>query len=133
MGVPVALLVGIGLVFAVFIGLNLIMSRLSKRMEGQPVPSLEADAAKIASDEKPSLFYFHSPHCGPCKAMTPHLKAMKAANQPVVIVDVSRDMETAQKFGVMGTPTVMRVRGGQVEKVLMGAQSAAALQALLAA
>ncbi len=46
-------------------------------------------------------------------------------------VDVSRDMQTAQKFGIMGTPSLVLVQGGKIQEFLVGAQTEDKMKSLL--
>lgn len=103
----------------------------AKGAEGKVSPPYEDLLGEGLRDCRQLLFYFHSEHCGPCRQMTPRLEALAQQRGCVVIVDVAHNREAAHRFGVRVTPTLMRVRGGVIDKVVVGAISEAKLQALL--
>lgn len=116
-------LVGVGLAWGLS---QWLASRASTRI-GQPVQDLLPDS-DVAS-EPDTLLWFHSPTCGPCRAMEPAIQALIQAGRARAI-DVTEQPEVARMFGVMATPTTVRVKHGQVEKVHTGFLSASALEAL---
>jgi thioredoxin 1 len=123
-------LVAVALAFVLFVvGLRVFMVLRIKRQEGKPAPELTGRLGRAARGRDKALFYFYSPSCGPCKPMTPVVKAMRGN---VHAVDITQDMETARKFGVMATPTTVLVRHGVVQQILVGPQPAPALKALMA-
>ncbi len=58
---------------------------------------------------------------------------MAAEGRPVHAMDVFLDPRPAMALGVIGTPTVVMVRDGQVADVLVGAQSPERLRELIGA
>lgn len=94
--------------------------------------SVGAEAAPVGGAAvEDGLVYFYSPTCGPCRAMSPAVHALKAAGKPVHAVDVTRDPATAGAYGVMATPTTVAVRAGRVVDVKLGVLSPAHLAAML--
>lgn len=79
-----------------------------------------------------ALVWFHSPTCGPCRAMKPAITAVAGAGATVVHIDVSQRPDVAQAFAVMATPTTVLVREGVVRDTRVGAQRREQLEALLA-
>lgn len=123
-------LVSIVLALVLFVvGLRLFMVLRIKRQEGKPVPELPGKLGRAARGRGRSMFYFYSPQCGPCKAMTPVVKGMRGN---VFAVDITKDMDVARQFGVMATPTTVLVKQGVVQQILVGPQPAPTLQALMA-
>ncbi len=114
------------------VGMQVFLVLRVRRQRGRPVPELAGRLGRAARDRAPSLFYFHSPACGPCRAMTPMVRKLPGFERTVFEVDVTRDMETARRFGVMATPTTVVVQAGVVRDVRVGPQSEATLKALLA-
>ncbi len=115
----------LGIVLVVF-GLQFWMGRRMKGLEGKAVP---VDGAERAGRQ---LYYFFSPSCGPCRSMSPVIDELGQSHNGVIKVDVSEDCETARRFGVMGTPSLVLVNDGVVAKVLVGAQPRKRLESLLA-
>lgn len=112
---------------ALLMGLNLLSVWFSRRKIGQPAPAMPG-----APSVEKALYYFYSPSCGPCRAMTPVVKAMASEDPRVRAVDVSHDPEVAMRFGVMATPTVVLVAEGRIADVVVGPQGADRLRALIA-
>src|SRR5512139_859232 len=105
-------------IFVVVMQLRLFFS--AKRAQGKPAPNFD-DLIDEAQRGKPLLlFYFHSEYCGPCRRMTPLIETVAAESGAVIVIDVSRQPEAALRFGVRVTPTLMRVRNGIIEKVVVG-------------
>jgi len=119
--------------FVAFFGLQIFMVRRVRKQQGKPAPELAGPAGARVAGGKAALFYFYSPACGACRAMTPVVRQLAQGDPGVFPVDVSQDMDTARRFGVMATPTTILVRGGVVERVLVGAQPEATLRGLVAA
>ncbi|MCB9673245.1 MAG: thioredoxin family protein [Alphaproteobacteria bacterium] len=87
------------------------------------------DASHLtAAGAETSLVWFHSPTCGPCRAMEPTIHEL-AKSHPVRIVDVSKDPETAMAMSVMATPTTLVVKEGKVVDVMLGAVPRGRLEA----
>jgi thioredoxin 1 len=123
-------LISVVLAFVLFVvGLRVFMVLRIKRQEGKPVPELSGKLGRVARARGRSLFYFYSPQCGPCRAMTPVVKSMRGN---VHAVDITQDMETARRFGVMATPTTVLVSEGVVQQILVGPQPESTLRGLMA-
>ena len=114
------LLLALVLVIVLIAGLQLFMMLRFKRQEGTAAPSLDGLLPEGISPQPRMLFYFYSEHCGPCKAVTPLVDELQGRHEGVVKVDVRRNMEIARRFGVMGTPTLIRVEDGRIAKIHVG-------------
>lgn len=67
-----------------------------------------------------SLIYFFSPTCHNCKHQTPIVEKMKKKYSHVVSFDISKDIASARKFGVMATPTIYIMNKNVVKDILLG-------------
>jgi thioredoxin 1 len=78
---------------------------------------------EITSADK-AVIRFTATWCPPCKALAPIFDEVAAENPEVTtfIVDVDTYPELAQKFGVRGIPTLMRIEKGSVKMQTTGAQ-----------
>ncbi len=112
--------------------LRIWMAIKMQKMQGKPAPELPGRLGKAVRKGTPTLFYFYSPSCGACKAMTPVVQKMAKKGKSVFPVDISRDMDTARKFSVMATPTTILVSEGKVQQVFIGPQPETELVRMIA-
>ncbi len=70
----------------------------------------------IINTDKPVLVDFYADWCGPCKAVTPVLKQVKASFNDgvrIIKVNVDNNPSLAGRFGIQSIPTLMLFRKGQ--------------------
>ncbi|MEM9659286.1 MAG: thioredoxin family protein, partial [Planctomycetota bacterium] len=91
--------------------------------------SLCAVSATFADEAM--LLNFTSPNCGPCRQMKGAIRQLAAAGYRVEVVDVSRDPQTAQRFGVNSWPTFVVLADGRERARISGIVSYNRLAALL--
>ena len=131
MGGMMAFLYALGGFVILFFGFQYLMVFKMKLKKGKDAPELSGKYAKAVRSGKKSLFYFYSQNCGACKAMTPIIENYSRKNPQYFKVDVQNDMETARKFGVMGTPSTVIIEGGKIREFLVGPVSEEKLSTLL--
>ena len=63
------------------------------------------------------LLDFYTDSCGPCKALSPVLDEISAdfPNLKVAKVEVTKNFDLSQQFGVMSVPTVVFMKNSQVK------------------
>jgi thioredoxin 1 len=82
------------------------------------------------SAKKPVLVDFFAVWCGPCKAQSPIVdEVSKELGDSAVVgkIDVDENPDTAQKFQVMGIPSLKIFRNGEVVEEFTGLQQRATL------
>jgi thioredoxin 1 len=99
---------------------------LARRMLGRQIPE-----PSPAEGSGVRLYYFWSPHCGMCRGMTPLIDRLRETRSDLIKVNLAESRELAGSFGIAATPTLVLVRDGVVEKVLLGAQSETRILELL--
>ena len=71
---------------------------------------------EIINGDKPVLIDFYADWCQPCKMMPPILKEVKShfgEKIRILKVDVDRNQEIAQKWGIQSIPTLMIFKNGE--------------------
>lgn len=86
---------------------------------------------QIVESGKPALLDFYADWCGPCRVLLPTVE--KLANKydddfVIAKVNVDRNPELAQQFGVRSIPALFFVADGKVQEGLVGLQSEAVLE-----
>ena len=85
--------------------------------------------------ETPVLVDFWATWCGPCKTLGPVLEKLAGEYAGAFVlakIDIDRNAELADMFGVQSVPTVVLVSGGQVVDGFVGAQPESKIRELLA-
>ncbi len=102
----------------------------AKRSVGQAAPDTSSVDGAAAGDPR-RVYYFHSAHCGPCRAIKPLVERLRQTHSNLIPVDIAEQIDLARKFSVAGTPSFVLVEDGSVREVLLGGQSERKLVALL--
>jgi len=65
---------------------------------------------------------FYTSTCGPCRALNPVLEEISKefSNIMVAKVEVTRNPDVSQQFGVMSVPTVVFMKDAQIKHVSRG-------------
>ena len=104
--------------FAVFFALRYLHTRRANGINSQ------SDSA-VGS---PSLLYFRSDNCAPCVAQGRHLEILEdklGDNISIMKVDVDRERELAQEYGVFTLPTTFLLdSSGKVQQINYGLTTA---------
>ena len=88
-------------------------------------------AKMTAGDERPTILYFRSDSCGPCRAQSHHLRQLERElgdRLAVREIDAEREGELAARYGIFTLPTTLIAdSGGQVKHVNYGLAAATTL------
>jgi len=89
---------------------------------------------EVLKSEKPVIVDFWAEWCGPCHAVAPVLDKIveeRVGELKLVKVNIDEEMELARRFSISSIPTIMLFRGGQPDKVAVGAHAKGSLEKLL--
>lgn len=73
--------------------------------------------AIVLDSDTPVLVDFWATWCMPCKAIAPHLDTLASENAgtlKIVKVDIQKNPQTPNQFGVRNIPTLLIFKGGKV-------------------
>ena len=82
--------------------------------------------AEVLQSKLPVLVDFYGDWCQPCKLLAPIISEVAkeyGGKIKVGKLDVDKNPQTAQKYGVMGVPTLILFRNGKEVKRLVGLQT----------
>ncbi len=85
---------------------------------------------ELINDDTPLLVDFFAEWCGPCKVQSPILKQAKDKLEDqvrIIKIDVDKNPEVAQHFGVQGVPTLILFKKGEVKWRKSGVVQAATI------
>jgi thioredoxin len=110
----------LGIVASFFL-LQFFMGLKMKMKKGRAVPDLSGSHGRMVKKGSRVMMYFFSPNCRACKSITPMVKSLSAKHKNVFSINITKDMDTARKLGILGTPSIVLVEGGIIKEFIAGA------------
>ena len=79
---------------------------------------------EIKNSEKTVLLDFYADWCGPCRMVSPLVDEISEENPQYLVgkINVDREPELAQQFGVMSIPMLAVIKEGKVVSQSVGAR-----------
>lgn len=87
-------------------------------------------AAEVLGSETPVLVDFWAEWCGPCRQVSPILEEIAEENPgklTVAKLNIDENPEITREYQVMGIPTMLLFKGGELVKQITGAKPKAML------
>lgn len=79
--------------------------------------------AEVLDETGPVLVDFSAVWCGPCKMLDPIVKQLAGewdGKVKVVKIDADANPNIVMKYGVMGIPTLLFFKGGEIQERITG-------------
>ncbi len=79
----------------------------TRSIEGRDAGPLLELIPELKQMDQRALVYCYSPHCGPCRFMSPVVKDLQADHYPIYTVNIANHSDLAKELGVRASPTVL--------------------------
>jgi thioredoxin 1 len=108
------------------------IQKLTKKMtQTVPLTVTDSDFDDVVNNNDFVIVDFWAPWCGPCRIVGPILDELAekyAGMVTIAKVNVDENQQTPSKFGVMGIPTLLFFKGGELIDKVVGALPKEALE-----
>ncbi|MFA1551619.1 thioredoxin [Actinomadura chokoriensis] len=91
-------------------------------------------ADEVLKSDTPVLVDFWANWCGPCRMIAPVLEQIAQEQDGkirIAKIDYDANPETPNKYGVMGLPTLLLYKNGEVVEQIVGAKPKRALMKII--
>ncbi len=105
-----------------FVILQFLMIRKSKSQKGKLIQNVDGVIGEAISKHRSLLIYFWGPGCAACRPQTKIIDELKQTYNNILSIDISKDINSGRKLGIMATPTILVIKDQVIEEVLIGVQ-----------
>jgi thioredoxin 1 len=113
----IMVVVGIVGIFLVF---QLIMKYKSWSRRGKQAPKVGGALGRSILKGEKIVAYFYNPTCRACKTQERYLPTVQEKFKNIFRINAAKERETANAFGIMGTPTTIVIEGGIIKAYFVG-------------
>jgi len=88
----------------------------------------------VLNSDKPAMIDFWAVWCGPCRAIAPYVEQIAAEYEGKAVVgkvDIEKNPEIVNKYGIRNIPTILFFKGGEMVNKQVGLTSKAILSGML--
>ncbi|WP_461829344.1 thioredoxin family protein [Aquifex sp.] len=115
------LILALIIVLGIFFGIRFFVIRKAKKLIGREFKGL-----------KEGIVYFYSPRCRACKQMEPTIEEIsKEIKVYRINVNTEEGEKLAKEFGILGTPTILVVKEGRIQDVIIGTRDYEELKSVI--
>jgi thioredoxin 1 len=105
----------------------------TRNQQGRPAPRLD-DVVNAKFLEQPRLIlYFWRPGCHVCGTTSMVINPLLGTRKDIVKINALEERALARRFGILGTPTLVVIREGRIERVLTGSRNEQQIRDLVGA
>ena len=120
-------------IIGLFVFMQLYVRISTWKKKGKKIENIGGELGRKLEDGDRHLIYFYTRSCSACKTMTPVVDTLTQGFKNIHKINLATDMETARKFGVMGTPATVVVENSKIISYVLGYKNASFLRNLLTA
>ncbi len=97
------------------------------------LPVNKSNFDSVKKSDKPVFLDFYADWCGPCRMVSPLVDeiAEECPQYMVGKINVDKEPELAQAFGVLSIPTLVVIKNGKITSQAAGARPKSAILAML--
>lgn len=88
--------------------------------KGKPAPKVGGPLGHEILKGHRIVAYFYSPNCRACKTQEKYWPNVQKKFDNIVRINAAQEKNTAQAFGVMGTPTTVVIDSGIIKNYFVG-------------
>jgi thioredoxin 1 len=105
----------------------------SRGLEGRPAPRLDDVLDAKYLDQPRLILYFWQPGSHVCGTTSMVINPLLETRRDIIKINTLEEWELARRFDVLGTPTLVVISEGRIERVLVGSRNEQQIRELVGA